>query len=155
MTARRPQMDGRIVVDANILFSALLPDGTTRRLLLYGGLDLHTPATIWGEFERNRAHLLARSKATEAAFDLLVDALRNRIGEVSVAVVRERLAEAEASLGEENELDAPYVAAALALGATLWTQDKELLTSAPVPVVNTALVVAALGIPGSGPAQAR
>jgi predicted nucleic acid-binding protein len=44
-------------------------------------------------------------------------------------------------------LDAPYVAAALALGATLWTQDKALQAKAPVPIVSTADVVAALGIP--------
>ena len=140
-------LDGRVVLDANILFGALLRDGTTRRLLLYGGLDLHTPAAIWGEFERNRAYLLAKSKATEAAFDLLVEALRDRVSEVPVAVVRERMEEAEASLGGNDELDAPYVAAALAIGATLWTQDKGLLAKAPVPVLNTADAVAALGIP--------
>jgi predicted nucleic acid-binding protein len=147
MTAGSPGLDGRVVVDANILFGALLRDGTTRRLLLYGGLDLHTPATIWAEFERNRAHLLAKSRATEAAFDLLVEALRDRISGVPLAVIRERMVEAEASLGTRDALDAPYVAAALALGATLWTQDKSLLAKAPVPVVSTAEVVAALGIP--------
>ena len=147
MTARHPRLDGRVVVDANILFGVLLGDGTTRRLLLYGGLDLHSPATIWEEFDRNRAHLLAKSRATEAAFDLLLDALRDRISEVPLAVIRERLGQAEESLGKGNPLDAPYVAAALALSATLWTQDKGLLAKAPVPVVTTADVIAALGIP--------
>ena len=147
MTARRPRLDGRVVVDANILFSALLRDGTTRRLLLYGGLDLHTPETIWSEFERNRAYLLLKSAATEAAFDLLVDALHDRIAAVPLVIIREQMARAEESLGKGNPLDAPYVAAALALGATLWTQDKSLLAKAPVPVVTTAEVIAALGIP--------
>lgn len=147
MTARVPRLDGPVVVDANVLFGALVRDGTTRHLLLYGGLDLHTPAVIWAEFERNRAELLAKSGATEAAFDLLVDALRDRIGEVPVALIRERMKEATASVGPRGRLDAPYVAAALALGATLWTQDKGLKAKAPVPVVGTEDVVAALGIP--------
>jgi len=147
MTARRPRLDGPIVVDANVLFGALLRDGTTRRLLLYGGLDLHTPGIIWREFERNRAYLPKKSRATEAAFDLLLDALRDRIGEVPLALIGERMAEAGESLGGEDSLDTPYVAAAVALGAALWTQDKELRARAPVAVVSTEELVAALGIP--------
>lgn len=147
MTARPPRLDGPVVVDANVLFGALLRDGTTRQLLLYGGLNLYTPPTIWAEFERNRAYLLKKSRATEAAFDLLLGVLRDRIGEVPLRRIRERMAEAAASLGPGNPIDAPYVAAALALDATLWTQDKELKAKAPVPVVSTEDVVAALGIP--------
>jgi len=146
MTARRPRLEGPIVVDANVLFGALLRDGTTRHLLLYGGLDLHTPGTIWREFERNRAYLLKKSRATDAAFGLLLDALRDRIGEVPLPLIGERLAEAQASLGSEDHLDAPYLAAALAPGAALWTQDKELRAKATVPVLSTEDLVAALGI---------
>lgn len=147
MTARRSPLDRPVVVDANVLFGALLRDGTTRRLLLYGGLELHTPPTIWAEFERNRTELLKKSRATEAAFDLLLGALRDRIVDVPLPLIRERIAEAAASLGRGGGLDAPYVAAALALRATLWTQDKKLREKAPVPVVSTEDVVAALGIP--------
>ena len=141
------RLDGPVVVDANVLFGALLRDGTTRRLLLYGGLELHTPPTIWDEFERNRPELLKKSRATEAAFDLLVGALRDRIGDVPLLLIRERMVKATAKLGRGGGLDAPYVAEALALAATLWTQDKELRAKAPVPVVSTEDVVAALGIP--------
>jgi len=147
MTARSLPLDGPVVVDANVLCSALLRDGTTRRLLLYGGLDLHTPGIIWREFERNRAYLLKKSRATEAAFDLLLDALRDRIGEVPLALIGERMEEAGESLGEEDSLDAPYLAAALALGGALWTQDKKLRAKARVPVLGTEELVGALGIP--------
>ncbi|HEX9710581.1 MAG TPA: PIN domain-containing protein [Candidatus Thermoplasmatota archaeon] len=147
MTARSPRLDGPVVVDANVLFGALLRDGTTRHLLLYGGLALHTPSHIWSEFERNRTYLLKKSRATDAAFSLLLDSLRDRIADVPLTLIRERMEEATENLGSTGSLDAPYVAAALALGATLWTQDKELKRKAPVPVVSTADVVAALGVP--------
>ncbi len=146
MTARLPRLDGPVIVDANVLFGALLRDGTTRHLLLYGDLDLHTPSTIWAEFERNRPYLLKKSRVTGAAFDLLLGALRDRTGDLPPALIRARLPEAEAGLGRGVPLDAPYVATALALSATLWTQDKELKAKAPVPAVSTEDVVAALGI---------
>lgn len=144
---KRDSLDGPVVLDANVLFSALLREGTTRHLLLYAGLDLHTPEHIWSEFERNRAYLLKKSRATEASFDLLLDSLRDRIGDIPRALVRERIDEALDAVGDEDELDAPYVAAALALNATLWTQDKRLKDTAPVPIVDTAEVVAIRGLP--------
>jgi predicted nucleic acid-binding protein len=139
-----PALEGPIVVDANILFSALLKDGTTRRLLLHGGLDLHTPGHIWDEFARNRDFLVKKSGATRASFDLLVDALRDRIADVPLPLVQARMDEAQSHLAPKDRLDAPYVAACLALGAMLWTRDKRLKARAPVRVVTTEDVVAAL-----------
>jgi predicted nucleic acid-binding protein len=146
MTARLPRLDGPVIIDANVLFGALLRDGTTRHLLLYGGLDLHTPSTIWAELERNRPYLVNKSRVTEAAFDLLIGALRDRIGDLPLAHIRERMPEAEAGLGRGGRLDAPYVAAALGVLATLWKQEKTLRAKGTVPVVSTEEVVAALGI---------
>jgi len=143
----KPRIDGPLIVDANVLFSALLRDGTTRHLLLYGGLELHTPDAIWDELERNRGYLVKKSRATEAAFDLLLDALRDRIGGIPVALIRDRMDEAAEIVGEKDRLDAPYVAAALALEATLWTNDTRLAEIRRVSVVTTAEVVAARGLP--------
>lgn len=140
-------LDGPIVVDANVLFGALLRDGTTRHVLLYGALDLHTPPTVWDEFGRNRAYLLTKSGATEAAFDLLVGALRDRVADVPLLLIRQRMPEARKRVGTDGKLDAPYVAAALALGATLWTQDKRLRAWAGVACLSTEDIVAALGLP--------
>lgn len=145
---RQPaRLHGPIVVDANILFSALLREGTTRHLLLYGDLDLHTPEAIWDEFDRNRAYLLKKSRATDAAFDLLVDSLKDRIGAIPRILIRAHLEQALAQVGKADELDAPYVAAALALGATLWTHDKRLKERTTVPVVTTSELVEATGLP--------
>lgn len=140
-------IDGPIVVDANILFSALLRDGATRHLLLYTELDLHTPDHIWNEFDRNREHLLEKTNATAAAFDLLLDSLRDRIADLPPQVLRNHLGEARDAVGEDDQLDAPYVAAALALDEALWTQDKRLREQAPVPVLGTGEIIDMRGLP--------
>lgn len=139
-------LNGPVVVDANVLFAALIADGTTRHLLLHAGLDLRSPATIWDEFDRNRGELVAKSRTTEAAFDLLVDLLRDRIADVPLAAVRPHLDDAVDALGPAHRLDAPYVACAMAVGGTLWSQDKALGERAPVPVVATAEVVERVGM---------
>lgn len=120
-----------------MLFSALARDGTTRHLLLHAGLSLHTPEALWEEFERNRAYLLRKSGATEAAFDLLLRSLQERVRNVPTEAIRPLLAAAERRLGPRDRLDAPYVAAARAIGGSLWTHDRRLGKRAGVRVVTT------------------
>lgn len=128
----------RLVVDANILFSALLRDSSTRRLLLHAGLDLYTPAWLWHKMERNRAYLVGKSHATNASFDLLVQSLADRIRDLPDAVLRPHMHEALRRVGADGRLDAPYVAAAIAIDARIWTHDATLAQRAGVPVVVTA-----------------
>lgn len=129
-------------MDANILFAALLRHGTTRRLLLHGDLDLHTPWVIWDELDRNRSMLVRKSRATPASFDLLVGGLRAAVGTVGPEVLQPFRLEALRRTGPKDRLDAPYVAAALALGADLWTHDRRLAAKAGIPVVTTAELLA-------------
>jgi predicted nucleic acid-binding protein len=140
-------LDGPIVVDANVLFSALLRDGATRHLLLYTELDLHTPDHIWDEFDRNRDHLLEKSQATAAAFDLLLDSLRDRLADLPPQLLRNDLDDALEAVGEDDQLDAPYIAATMAIDGALWTQDKRLRDQAPVPVLTTGEIIDERGLP--------
>lgn len=142
MPTSEGSMEGPIVVDANVLFAALLRDGATRHILLFGRLDLHTPEHFFDEFARNRPYLLAKSRATEAAFDLLVDSLRDRVADVPLAVIRPHLARALEETGRKDALDAPYVAAGLAIGGALWTHDRRLAAKISVPILTTADLVA-------------
>ena len=134
------------MVDANIVMGALLRDGATRHLLLSGGLNVHAPETLWGELDRNRAYLLAKSGATAAAYHLLMELLRTKITIVPVEALRENIGDALARLGPKNSLDAPYLAAAIAIGGTLWSHDKRFSRTAQVPTVRTRDVLAYLGI---------
>ena len=131
----------RLIVDANILFSALLRDSTTRHIILHEGLDLHTPDWLWTEFERNREMILRKSRATPAALDALVTALQDRIRSIPLDVIRPHLGEAQRRLGQDHAMDAPYVAAAIAISGGVWSHDKRLAKSAEVPVWTTAGLV--------------
>lgn len=128
----------RIVVDANILMAALLQDGLTRRLLLHPGLELYTPTTVWDEVRRNAPELIRRSRLPGTTFEALVQVLQGRLVDVEIPLLLANLAEAERRLGTKLELDAPYVAACLAVDASLWTHDKLLTKRAGVPILLTA-----------------
>lgn len=133
-----------LVVDANVLFGALLRDGTNRGLILHGGLDLHSPHAVWGEMERNRDFLRKKSHASGEAFDLLVASLRSRVRSIPQEALQPWRDEALRRVGHKDRLDAPYVAAALALGGGIWSHDKALGEKAGVPVWTTAEVLRSL-----------
>lgn len=134
---------GALVVDANVVFGALLRDGTNRGLILHGNLDLHSPDAVWGELDRNRDFLCRKAHASGAAFDLLVAGMRSRIRTIPREALQPWRDEALRRVGKRDRLDAPYVAAALAIGAGIWSHDKQLAKVAGVPVWTTAEILAA------------
>lgn len=135
---------GPLVVDANVLFGALLRDSTNRRLILHGQLELHAPAWLWDELERNRPFLIKKSRASREAFDLLIEGLKEHVRSVPLAAIEAHIATALGRLLEDDELDAPYAAAALAIGGGVWSHDKALCERAGVPVYTTGEILAAL-----------
>lgn len=138
------QKIGLLVVDANILFGALLRDGTNRNLIMHGQLALHAPDWLWDELARNRAFLMQKSRVTQGTFDLLIEGLKDRIRSIPLAAVQCHIDEALARLDAKDQLDAPYVAAALAIGGGVWTHDKALGNRAGVPVYTTAEILTVL-----------
>lgn len=127
-----------LVVDANVLFSALLRDSTTRRLILDGGLDLYAPVWLWEEADARRDFLLRKSRLPPAVFDGVWAALRERIETIPVAAMVAHAGEARRRCRDAGAKDAPYVACALAVDGAIWTHDGALRREAGVPVVTTA-----------------
>ncbi len=52
----------RLVVDANILFSSLIKDSITRRLILLDDFDLFTPEYVFIELEKHIDHIQKKSR---------------------------------------------------------------------------------------------
>lgn len=129
---------GPIIVDANILFSALLRDGTTRLLILHPKFDLHTPEYLWEELERNRDFLVRKSGTTQETFQILAESLRQRIRSIPLEVIRPHVDEAARRLSNPDDPDIAYVAAAIAIDGTIWTHDRRLSARAQVPRIDTA-----------------
>ncbi|MFH1106399.1 MAG: PIN domain-containing protein [Candidatus Micrarchaeota archaeon] len=135
-----------LAVDANVLFSAMLADGTTRRLILDRRLRLCAPSYLMEEMLRHMrgddklARKLNRTKE-EAAMQL--QSLGRHIEVVP-------LEEYGASIPEvlkdcPDPFDAEYLAVAKRRSIPLWTNDRRLKNQAAVEVLNTREVLELLG----------
>ncbi len=114
----------KLVVDANILFSALLKDSGTRKLLLDRRLSLFAPKFLLLEYVKYSKGLRSRSKLREDDFASLSKMLLGRIRLISDEEIMLYYSAAR-SLVDDSK-DAPYVACALAADADLWSNDRHL-----------------------------
>lgn len=128
----------RLVVDANIVISAFLRDGTTRGLLLDAPLSLYTPSWLRTEAEKRLIALAARKKIGKRQAKTLLDTIMTRIQEVPEPILAKHAREAIRRCSSSGIKDAPYVACALAIDAGIWTHDNRLASEAGVRTYTTA-----------------
>lgn len=127
-----------IVVDASIVFAAFIQDGATREIILDRELDLRTPPWLWEEVVARYEWLLEKTKLSRSALDELLRQIRDQIIDIPEAAIEAERDEALERVSKSGRKDAPYVAAVLAVGGTLWTHDKKLAEEADVDTVTTA-----------------
>ena len=116
----------KLVLDTNVLISALLKSSATRAILLHPSFEFFLPEFGLEEIRRHKPELRKRSRLTEDALDLLLSLLLERVAIVPAAVIEPHLKHAERLIGQRDPGDIPFVAAALAIGNDgLWSHDHD------------------------------
>jgi len=113
----------RLIVDSNILFSALIRNSTTRRIILHIGAELISVAFFEREMSKHKKMLLQKSSLNEIEFDLLLEKLKSKIVFLDDRIVRTRFEEAYEIMKKIDPQDSPFLAAALATGSDIWSED--------------------------------
>jgi len=117
-----------VVLDTNIVFSALLKGGATiRDVLLREDITCYAPNFLIAEIFKHKEKLLGQRKAnTQEAEEFLLKIL-GRIHFVNENFVSTaNYIHAYKLCGNVDEKDTPFVALALEMKALLWTRDKKL-----------------------------
>jgi len=125
----------KLVVDANVLFSALIKEGKTRELLLMPSLNLFTPQFILEEFEKYKQEILKKTKREEEEFIEIFNLFSKIINIVPEEDFIEYINEAEEITPDPN--DVMYFALALKLGCSIWSNDKKLKIQDKIKVYST------------------
>ena len=124
-----------LVVDANILFAALIKKGTTAELLYLDELHLYAPEFLLDEFDKYRDLIMNKTARSSDEFDKVLEALSHRIYFVPREELLPIMDTAKKISPDPN--DAVYFAVALRVGAAIWTNDKRLLSQEQVPIYST------------------
>lgn len=132
----------RIVIDSNVLFSALIRNSKTRKLILeYEGFFLF-PEYIFTEMQNHKQELLDKSGMNKTDFDKLLFLILRRVIIVSNKALKSFKKESINIMKNIDIDDAVFIACALAYeDSIVWSDDKALKKQNTVKVLNTKEIV--------------
>lgn len=113
----------KATVDANVLFSALLKQGLTRRIWFSPQMELFAPAFLLEEFRKYDSFLQKKFSGTPQEFLALCEKLFSQVRFVPDNELKPFLP-AAASLSNDPK-DWLYLACALKENTEIWSNDKE------------------------------
>jgi predicted nucleic acid-binding protein len=127
-----------IVLDSNVLFSALIRDSLTRRLILeYEGSFLF-PKYIFVELEKHIDEIFKKSQMTKEEFDKLLGLLLRKVLIVPDEALRDFKEEAVTIMENIDINDAVFVACALAYSnSVIWSDDKDFKKQLVILIMTT------------------
>lgn len=130
-----------LVVDANIIFSALIKDSHTRHFLLFGYNSLHVPDFVIEEIEEHMEEIRDKTGLSKKQLIQILDELmrESKIRKVDYSEIREFIPQAEKVSPDPD--DVQYFALAMRLGCPIWSNDKKLKQQNVVQVLNSSEVI--------------
>ena len=127
----------KLLVDTNILISALIKDGATRKLLFHLDAELLTIALLEQEIENYQAIILEKAEIDILIFNRIFETLKARITFLEDDLFIPFMPFASEIMDPIDPGDTPFLAAALATGAEIWSDDVHFQQQTRVKVWTT------------------
>ncbi|NYZ74335.1 DNA-binding protein [Candidatus Micrarchaeota archaeon] len=124
-----------LVVDANIIFAALVKDGATIDLLLEPEVHLFAPEFLFEEILKHKDELLDKTRRGAEELDGIFDILEQKITIIPKEDFEPFLREASKISPDPD--DVVYFALAIRIDAAIWSNDRKLKEQNRVKVYST------------------
>jgi predicted nucleic acid-binding protein len=94
----------QLVVDANVVFSALIADATTRTLLIDLDHEYYTPEFVHTEIRKHRSTIEEKAGVSASAVEIVLDTLFDELVLIPDTDLRPHLQTAHAAIGDTDDL---------------------------------------------------
>lgn len=114
-----------LIIDTNIIFSALVKGGTTRELLINPPCNLYSPEHMIYEIRKYEDLIIEKSELTKEEFETLFGLITENIIIMEKEDYLEKLNEADEIIGSIHKGDVPFITLALSIPNNgVWSEDK-------------------------------
>lgn len=128
----------KLVVDTNILLSALIKDSLTRKILLHPKFEFYVPEHVFHEIELMKDEIIRRSRINENEFYIVLSTISTNIITTPKTDFTSYIPKARKIIGSIDPNDVPFIALALSFDNDgIWTNDKHFLRQKVVKVWRT------------------
>ena len=129
----------KLVIDANILFSALIKDSFTVDIIVRDDIELFAPEFLFDEFLQHKEDILRKARKTTEELHRLLNSIKELIKIILEDDVDDIMDEAERISPDPKDI--PYIALALKLEIPIWSNDKKLKEQDKVMVYSTEEII--------------
>lgn len=132
----------KIIVDVNIVLSALIRDSSTRKLILETRHELYFPEPSLHKLRKYQDYAIGKVGLNEKDYTRLLATLFKHIKVISTEEIKENWDKAKEIMGHIDQEDVVFVAAALSLDdSVIWSEDKDFERQTMMKVLKTRDIV--------------
>lgn len=131
-----------LIVDANIIISALIRDSKSRELLILSPFTFYSPDTLLESLEKYKEEFIEKSGLVVEDFEALLTFILERITIVKQEEYESKLEQADEILGHIDVEDIDYIALALSVeNDGIWSDDVHFQKQDRIRVYKTEEIV--------------
>ncbi len=128
----------KVILDVNVILSALIRDSTTRKIILNSQFDFYFPEPSLHKIRKYKDHILEKSGLTEEEYDKLMAILFKYIRIVPTEEIEKNWDEAKKIMEHIDPEDVVFIAAALSINdSVIWSDDRHFEKQNKVKVLKT------------------
>ncbi len=124
-----------LVIDANILFAALIKNDVTTELIFHEELNLYAPEFLLEEFKEHEREILKKTDQNYTQFIKLLEILKKNIRFIPYSDFKKFMIKANEITPDAD--DSAYIALALKMNCGIWSNDKKLKRLKDIEVIST------------------
>ena len=124
-----------LVIDANILFAALIKDSTTAKLITNSVFTLFAPTFLIKEFEKYKKEIIRKTRRSVKEFNAYYMLVSQRINLLEDDEIFSFLDEAKEISPDPGDIS--YFAVALAKNIAYWSNDAKLKNQTKIQIYTT------------------
>ena len=130
-----------LVLDTNILLSALIKDSKTREIIFKSNWEFYYPEISLLEIKKYEELVLKKSNITKLNYDLLLNKLLSKLILIPSKEIISNLKDAKEIMLKIDPDDVVFIAASLNRNLAIWTDDKDFEKQNSIKVFKTKDVI--------------
>jgi predicted nucleic acid-binding protein len=130
----------QLVVDANILFKALIGKGKVLRILFSDKINPLAPEFLFEEFEKHKSEIAEKGKTSVLELEKALSSLKECMQIIPSEEVSSSI-KSKSKLLSPHPKDEAYFAVALAFNAAIWSDEKLFKKQSEIKTLNTSELV--------------
>ena len=126
-----------LIIDTNVMISALIKNGLTREILTDFNMNFIFPEQGLGEIYFYKSEIIRKAKINERKFDVLLLRLLKYIRLIPTEIFIDFREEADKIMSKIDRDDVVFIACALAFNCSIWSDDKHFKKQKEIKVFTT------------------